>query len=212
MAAARRPSPLEHFGWTEIFRHADKQELYSEKFWNEVKNRPLAENFSKGFSESGTRQGIEKFLFVDQQTHLLDEFLVKVDRLSMAHSLEVRPPFLDHRLVEFASEIPMKYKLKGWTTKWILRRLMKGRLPRKTLQGGKKGFSPPTATWLATDLLEYARSKFSPERLRDIPYLNPNYPQNLLERHVRKEHNFARRLWPLLMFVEWYDRKVLKRA
>ncbi len=212
ISAVGNPSPLEHFGWTAIFRPQDKKELYRPEFWDQVAGRSLAENFEKAFSEAGSREGLEKFLYVDQKTHLLDEFLVKVDRLSMAHSLEVRPPFLDHRMVELAAEIPMKYKLRGWTMKWLLRKLMKGRLPESILKGEKKGFSPPIASWLAGDLLGYVRAKFSPDRIRDIPFFNPDYPLRLLERHLKKEQNHSRKLWPLLMFVEWYDRKVLNRA
>lgn len=211
VAAAKRPSPLEHFGWTEVFRPEVKRELYSKDFNVAVANRPLAENFVDAYQDGASRSGLERFLYVDQKTHLLDEFLVKVDRLSMWHSLEVRPPFLDHRIVEFAAEIPWKYKIRGWTTKFLIRRLMKGRLPAYITNGAKKGFSPPMATWLATDLLEYARKKFSPDRLKDNPYLDNHYPGKLLEQHVNRQTNLARRLWTLLMFVEWYDRKVLRR-
>lgn len=211
VAAARRASPLEHFGWTEIFKPEIKERLYSAEFLNEVRSRPLAESYVRAYSRAGDRKGLERFLFVDQNTHLLDEFLVKVDRLSMAHSLEVRPPFLDYRLVELAVNIPMKYKIKGITTKYLIRRLMKGRLPNEITYGAKKGFAPPIARWLATDLLSYAQHKFSPDRLRQIPFLNPNFPGQLLEQHVKRQTNLGRRLWTLLMFVEWYDRKVLKR-
>ncbi len=211
VAVADRPSPLEHFGWTEIFRRDVKKDLYSKHFWDEVGGRPLAESFVRAFEGAETREGLEKFLYVDQNTHLLDEFLVKVDRLSMAHSLEVRPPFLDHRLVEFAAEIPMPYKVKGITTKYLIRRLMKGRLPEYITSGAKKGFSPPMATWLATDLLEWARHKFDPKRLKDNPYLNPEFPMQMLDAHLKRKTNLARRLWTLLMFVAWYDRKVLGR-
>jgi len=211
VAAARRPAPLAHFGWTEIFRPEIKKELYSKQFWSQVGQRPLAESYTTPYETAGRRQGLEKFLYMDQKTHLVDEFLVKVDRLSMAHSLEVRPPFLDHRLVEFSAEIPFEFKLKGWSTKHILRKLMTGRLPGYIIKGAKKGFSPPMARWLATDLLEYTRFKFSPDRLRENPFLNPHTPMRLLDQHLNRKTNLARRLWTLLMFVEWYDRKVLGR-
>jgi asparagine synthase (glutamine-hydrolysing) len=209
--AAHRHSPLEHFGWTEVFRPSFKEHLYSRNFWERTRERPLAESFVKAWNDSGPRKGLERFLYVDQNTHLLDEFLVKVDRLSMANSLEVRPPFLDHRVVEWAAQVPMNHKIRGLTTKFLLRRLMKGRLPSIITSGAKKGFSPPTARWLAEDLQPYVRRKFSPERLRDNPYLDPNYPLHVYEKHLSKKTNLGRRLWALLMFVEWYDRKVLGR-
>lgn len=209
--AAHRNSPLEHFGWTEIFRPAVKEQLYSSSFWNETKNRALAENYEAAWAGAKGRTGLERFLYVDQRTHLQDEFLVKVDRLSMAHSLEVRPPFLDHRIVEFAAEIPFHYKIRGFTLKYLLRRLMKGRLPGYIVNGAKKGFAPPMARWLATDLKSYVEKKFAPGRLKDNPYLNADMPMKLFHAHLNKKSNLARRLWTLLMFVEWYDRKVLGR-
>lgn len=211
VAAAKRSSPYEHYGWTEIFGPLHRERLYSTVLKDSVKEEVLAQNFVRAYEEAAPRQGLERFLYVDQKTHLADEFLVKVDRMSMANSLEVRPPFLDHRIVEFAADIPARYKLKGMTTKYILRRLMKGRLPDEIIHGAKKGFAPPTATWLATDLRDYVKKKFSPDRIKDIPYLNPEYPAQLLEQHVQKRSNLGRRLWALLMFVEWYDRKVLGR-
>jgi asparagine synthase (glutamine-hydrolysing) len=129
----------------------------------------------------------------------------------MAHSLEVRPPFLDHRIVELAAEIPFHYKIRGFTLKYILRRLMKGRLPDYIINGAKKGFAPPMARWLTTDLRSYVEKKLSPERLKDNPYLNPETPIKLFQTHLNKKSNLARRLWTLLMFVEWYDRKILGR-
>ena len=86
---------------------------------------------------------------------------------------------------------------------------MKGRLPEAILTGAKKGFAPPMATWLSTDLLPWARKKLSASNLKDNPYLNPEFPMQLLDEHLKRKTNLARRLWTLLMFVEWYDRKVL---
>jgi len=201
--SASRPSPMEHFGWTELFREDMKARLMSPALKAAVAGHSAAESFVRAFDEAGNRKGIERFLYVDQKTHLPDEFLVKVDRLSMAHSLEVRPPLLDHRLVEFAAEVPEHYKLRGLTTKWLIRRLMKGRLPASILNGSKKGFGSPMPSWIRGPLLPYMRDRFSPKTLRDNPYLNPEEPMRLLNLFLGGRQELARRLWSLLMFVEW---------
>jgi asparagine synthase (glutamine-hydrolysing) len=212
VASAGRPSPLEHFGWTEVYTPAIKHELYSPEFLALTRGHDPAESYRQAYAEAGARGDMEKFLYVDQKTHLLDEFLVKVDRLSMVNSMEVRPPFLDHRLVEWALKIPFDLKIRRGVTKYILRRLFRDRLPAPIIGGPKKGFSPPISRWLAGELLPYARRKLSPEHLKAIPLLNPQAPGRLLEAHVARRANMGRKLWTILMFVEWYDRKVLKRA
>jgi asparagine synthase (glutamine-hydrolysing) len=143
---------------------------------------------------------------LDQRTHLLDEYLVKVDRLSMAHSLEVRVPFLDKDLVEFATEIPIEYKLGGWTTKRIIRRLMRGRLPNAVLKGKKKGFTPPLARWLAGDLKNWAADRLSPERVKATGVLNPDFPLRLLSEHAERRADHHRRLWTILCFMGWFEK------
>ncbi len=209
--SASLPSPLEHFGWTELFKPDVKGRLMSPALRAQVDGHASTDSFVKAFDGAGRRQGLERFLYVDQQTHLPDEFLVKVDRLSMAHSLEVRPPFLDNRLVEFAAEIPEHYKLRGMTTKWILRRLMKGRLPAQVLSGSKKGFGSPMSSWIRGPLLAFMRERFAPARLRANPFLNPEEPSRLLEQCLAGRPELARRLWSLLMFVEWHERHVQGR-
>jgi len=207
MRSAGRKSPLEHFGWTELFREDVKGRLKSPLLTEAARGHSASESFERAWASAGRRRGLERFLYVDQQTHLPDEFLVKIDRLSMAHSLEVRPPFLDVRLVEFAAEIPEIYKLKGWTTKWLIRRLMKGRLPESTLAGTKRGFGSPMANWMSGPLLKFARQRFAPSRVRENPFVNPEEPMRLLDAFLSGKRELARRLWSLLVLLEWYERK-----
>ena len=97
------------------------------------------------------------YLWFDQKYFLPDDILAKVDRISMAHSIEVRPPFLDHRIVEFAARLPENMKVAGATQKVILRRLMKNRLPDEVLQRKKIGFDIPAHEWLRGPLLPLLR-------------------------------------------------------
>ena len=141
---------------------------------------------------------------MDQKTYLLDQFLVKSDRMSMASSLEVRVPILDHRLVEFAASIPARYKLKGLTTKWALRRLMKGKLPEGIVRGSKKGFSPPIPSWIAGSLKSFLEEMLSEESIRKTGLLEPRAVTRLMKEHFEKKKDHHRRLWAVLNFILWH--------
>jgi asparagine synthase (glutamine-hydrolysing) len=206
LRAARRPQPRAHFGWQEMFSPEEKAALFRPDAWRRMAEHDPAESFVRAHGEAGAREDLEKMLFVDQRTHLLDEYLVKVDRVSMAHSLEVRVPFLDRALVEFAAGIPMAYKLCGFTTKYLLRRLMRDRLPEAVVKMTKKGFSAPLAHWLAGDWLSWARERLSPDRVKRTGVLHPELPLRLLEEHASRKRDNYRRLWILLSFMGWFEK------
>ncbi len=206
LRAASRPQPRAHFGWHEMMLPEEKPQLYTEDFWRKVQPSAPEESFVRAFDEASARADLERMLFVDQRTHLLDEYLVKVDRLSMAHSLEVRVPFLDRGMVEFAAEIPAAYKIAGFNTKYIIRRLMKGRLPDAVLHGKKKGFTPPLGKWLIEDVRDWAEERLSPERVARTRILNPEEPRRLLQEHVARRKDNFRRLWTILSFMQWYEK------
>lgn len=197
--------PLErtHFAWKEIFNEEEKKMIYSDSFLKEKNGHDGFETFKKNFEKVGNGIELEKLLFVDQNTYLLDEFLVKSDRMSMAHSLEVRVPILDHRIVEFASEIPAKYKLRGMTTKWALRKLMENKLPKQIISGTKKGFSPPLPSWLADKLKPFLQECLSENALRKTNILKYSAICQLMDEHFERKVDHHRRLWAVLNFVLW---------
>jgi asparagine synthase (glutamine-hydrolysing) len=207
LAAANRPQPAAHFGWQEILTHQDKAAFYVPEFRHQVAGHPAWGSFERAYREAGARTPLERLLYVDQRTFLADEYLVKVDRLSMAHSLEVRPPFLDHRLVEFAATIPHEFKIRGWTTKYLIRRLMRGRLPEEILQGAKKGFSPPMPFWLADGALAtHVRKVFESGVFESTKMLRGAYALKLLEDHKARRSNNARKIWTLFMLALWLEK------
>ncbi len=197
-----------HFAWKEIFDESDKKKLYSADWLAQRNSRDGYESFKKLFESLGGGVELEKLLFVDQKTYLLDQFLVKSDRMSMAHSLEVRVPILDHRLVEFAAEIPARYKLKGFTTKWILRKLMEGKLPPEIVSGAKKGFSPPIPRWISGPLKPFVQEVLSESSIRKTGLLEPKFVQQILTEHFDRKQDHHRRIWAILNFVLWHERWV----
>ncbi|PRA58945.1 MULTISPECIES: asparagine synthase (glutamine-hydrolyzing) [Pseudomonas] len=143
----------------------------------------------------------------DTLSYLPDDILAKVDRAAMAVSLETRVPFLDHRIVEFASSLPMSFKIRNGNTKWILRQLLDRYVPRELIERPKMGFGIPLHEWLRGPLREWAEALLDPQRLASEGYFEPSPIRAIWERHLRGQGNYQHQLWPVLMFQAWLDRK-----
>ncbi len=148
---------------------------------------------------------VERMQSIDTQLYLAEDILTKVDRASMAVSLEVRAPFLDPRVAEFAAALPSSYKLRGRKTKYILKRAIQDDLPSFVTRRGKKGFGVPVAEWLKDNLRPLARDLLSPERVRRAGVFNPAYVTRLQDEHERGVANHRKLLWTLLMFELWHE-------
>jgi len=142
---------------------------------------------------------------LDTRLYLAEDILTKVDRASMAVSLEVRAPFLDPRVAEFAASLPCNYKLRRHKTKYILKRAVAGMLPPFVTRRGKKGFGVPVAEWLKFKLRPLARDLLSPERVRRAGVFNPAFITKLQDEHERGVANHRKLLWTLLMFELWHE-------
>ena len=142
---------------------------------------------------------------IDTRMYLAEDILTKVDRASMAVSLEVRAPFLDPRVAEFAASLPCRYKLHGHKTKYILKKAVKELLPPFVTRRGKKGFGVPVAEWLKDNLRPLARDLLSPERVRRAGVFNPAFVARLQDEHERGVANHRKLLWTLLMFELWHE-------
>jgi asparagine synthase (glutamine-hydrolysing) len=142
---------------------------------------------------------------VDTRLYLAEDILTKVDRASMAVSLEVRAPFLDPKVAEFAASLPCNYKLRGQKTKYILKKAIADLLPAAVARRGKKGFGVPVAEWLKLKLRPLARDLLSPERVRRAGVFDPVYVSRLQDEHERGIANHRKLLWTLLMFELWHE-------
>jgi asparagine synthase (glutamine-hydrolysing) len=148
---------------------------------------------------------VERMQSLDTRLYLAEDILTKVDRASMAVSLEVRAPFLDPRVAEYAASLPVNYKLRGRTTKYILKRAVSDLLPPFVTRRGKKGFGVPVAEWLKGRLRPLARDLLSPARIRKAGLFNADYVQRLQDEHERGAANHRKLLWTLLMFELWHE-------
>jgi asparagine synthase (glutamine-hydrolysing) len=148
---------------------------------------------------------VERMQYLDTKLYLAEDILGKVDRTSMAVSLEVRAPFLDKRVVEYAASLPSSYKLHGRSTKYILKRAVAPLLPPFVTRRGKKGFGVPVADWLKGRLRPLARDLLAPARLRRIGLFDPDYVARLQDEHERGVANHRKTLWTLLVFALWHE-------
>jgi asparagine synthase (glutamine-hydrolysing) len=150
--------------------------------------------------------GIDRFLLFDQRYYLPDDILYKVDRMSMAHSMEVRPPFLDHRIVEFAAALPEAYKVRGSELKFILRELMKGKLPRSILYRKKSGFDIPAHDWFRGLLKPLLLDTVTEAAVEQTGLLRWQGIQAVIRDHLERRANLGYHLWGLLILFLWLKR------
>jgi asparagine synthase (glutamine-hydrolysing) len=196
----RHPRDLEHARWLVFWDVSERRELYTPDAHARVADRDCFGHYH-GLLREGTEHGftgLDRQLYADVRGYLADDILAKVDRASMAVSLEVRVPFLDHEVVEMAMGIPGDRKLRGSTTKWILREAFAAQLPPSIQRRGKEGFSIPMKQWLARDLLPMMRDLLSTERLAARGLFQPAEVERLMSEHVAGRQNHAHRLWCLM--------------
>jgi asparagine synthase (glutamine-hydrolysing) len=154
----------------------------------------------------GDGGAVSRYLRVDQNYYLPDDILYKTDRMSMAHSLEVRPPFLDHRIVEFAASLPEHLKIRGFTQKYILKELMRGKLPASVLERKKTGFDIPTHDWFRGVLRGLLLDTLTPEAIEATKIFDKRAIQALIRDHMERRANVGYHLWGLLTLFLWIKR------
>ena len=195
-----------------LFERGLRDRLYSPDFARDVgQYHPLA-RFRAIRSSCPSPDPVDRALLVDVQTYLLDDILTKVDRMSMAVSLEARVPLLDHHLVEFAASVPVDLKIRGGRGKYLLRRFLQGRVPQAVVDRPKQGFSIPTAEWLRGPLAPMTSDLLLGPTFRSRGIFSPAEVGRLWQEHRSGRRDHRHRLWSLLMLELWFRQFVDGRA
>lgn len=203
-----------HGRWKTIMNSTDRRSIYSNSFNQSLQenfNDPVFDHWKQHFPKQ-LRDNLTYYQYLDIKTYLVDNNLTKVDRMSMAHSLEVRIPFLDLKVFETAMALPAKFRVDGFKTKALLRQLMDKRIPPVTAMKKKLGFGVPLNVWFQHELRPYLEDTLHPDRVRNVPYLNPEGVQMLMDEHFRSKKNRNRQLWNLVCFMKWFEESELSGA
>jgi asparagine synthase (glutamine-hydrolysing) len=178
-------------------------QIFSEPFQNGL-DRTWLDAFTGRFHDPGIADVLNKMLYFDTRTWLVDNLLTKADKMSMAPSLELRCPFLDYRLVEFCAALPVRYKIRGFQKKFLLKRAMEGRLPKEILHRKKVGFPTPLKLMFQGSMAGYAADLLGSEKFRSRGIFDAGKVTALLERHRKGEADNHRELWQLVVLEEWF--------
>ena len=179
-----------------------KPALINADVWTSLGGYDSAEVLRYHYNRANTADPLSRIQYVDIKTYLVDDILTKVDRASMANSLEVRCPILDHKLMELIAQIPSGMKLRNGVGKYIFKKTLERVLPSEVLTRKKKGFAVPVEQWFRGELKEFAHEAIV-ERQDDA--LNPVFLKNCWNQHQRGQRDWSALLWCVLMFRAWQD-------
>ncbi len=199
------PPEIANIIWWGAYPPREKAKLFSPTLSQAISADPYSP-VAFHLANCSAQDYLDRLFYLDLKLYLQDDLLVKVDRMSMANSLEIRVPFLDYTFVEFAARIPHQFKLKGLETKFVLKKAMQGRLPPEIFRRKKIGFDIPLGAWIRHDLKDFVLDVLSPSGLKKHGFFNQNYIAHILQEHFRGQHNHRQLLWPIIIFQFWYDR------
>jgi asparagine synthase (glutamine-hydrolysing) len=188
-----------------VFTRLAKASLYTHDFRRLTGGASHAPGAFRARAErAGSRDALDRLLYLDSKTYLPGDILTKVDRMSMAASLEARVPLLDHKLIEFVGRIPSSLKMKGLVTKHIFKRAVRGLVPSEILDRPKQGFGVPVEHWINLQLRDRLRGTLTEARTLQRGLTDPAYVALLLEEHGRGRRDHSTRLWALFMLELWH--------
>lgn len=201
------PRDLENLRWQTFLAGSDKERLYSPGFRDQVRDNDPYQRMRQLRREAGGLPRLEREGYVDLNCYLVDDIMVKVDRMSMANSLEARAPFLDQEFVEVACRIPAGLKLAGGRSKAIMRRALADLYPPEILaRRDKQGFSIPIKNWLRRELKDLLLANLSSDQVKKRGYFQPAQVGRLISEHLGGRSNHSHKLWPLLVLELWQKR------
>jgi asparagine synthase (glutamine-hydrolysing) len=203
-----RTSVEAYFHSMSILSSPMRERLFSGRFKSELAGYSAEQVFDRHAANAPTDDPLALIQYIDMKTYLVGDINTKVDRASMAHSLEVREPLMDHELVEWMASLPSSLKIRGQEGKYLLKKAMEPQLPDSILYRPKMGFAVPLARWFRGPLRQRLRDAILGPRLADTGWFDRNYLEHLIDAHQSGVRDYSAPLWTLMMF-EAFLRNVL---
>jgi asparagine synthase (glutamine-hydrolysing) len=185
------------------FFNRNKAKLYSTQFAQSVEITISPRRIKELFSHVADQPALNKMLYIDTKTWLPDDLLIKADKISMANSLELRVPFLDHKVLEFAAGLPINYKVRGFTTKYILKEALQGRIPQPIISRKKTGFPIPVESWITNELSGFVHDVLMDRRTLDRGYFEREFIEAMIKDGQQRE-KYAANIFSLVILELWH--------
>jgi len=199
-------NPLQaHYFWNGSLSEEEKLSLYSSELREKLSSCDTFNLFDNLAGHSRFTNPLDFFMYADQKTYLTDDILVKVDRMSMAHGLEVRSPLLDTQIISLSYQIPLRFKIRLGRKKYILKRLLSQMIPRELTSNTKKGFSIPLQKWFRGELKDFLRAALQAQTFTQLGFFNPESLNNLMNSHFTAKANHGSILWSLMCLSIWNE-------
>jgi asparagine synthase (glutamine-hydrolysing) len=200
---AGAPADIEQYRWMTFLSAAAKRRLYTARFRDGLVHADVYRPVRDALRRAGGDDLLNRQLYADLCVYLADDILVKVDRMSMATSLETRAPFLDTEVMELAFSMPGHLKIRDGQRKFVLKRALQGQVPQRILDRKKEGFSIPMKNWLRKELVPLMESLLSEERLTARGLIEPSAVRRMIDQHKAGRANHAHVLFSLMVFERW---------
>jgi asparagine synthase (glutamine-hydrolysing) len=194
------------------FQDADLEQVLEPHVWYSVRQIWGKNEVQRYLDEASTSEQLTQKLYADVKTTLVSEMLTKVDRMTMAHGLEARVPFLDHHLVEWSFTVPGVHKLSNGSGKRLIKEAMAGDLPAEVLHRPKQGFNVPMKHWMKSDLREFVRDNLTASHIRRRGHFSPQVVEGIVNDHFSGKRDASNKIFAMLMLELWYQKFVDQRA
>jgi len=206
IGAASLPPVQRYLRWVSAFDEQSKIDLYSDDFRQQTAGFSTPDVIRPWFAKANGAGIVDASLLTDTMTYLPNDLLVKMDIASMTVSLEARSPFLDHHLMEFAASLPEELKLRGMTTKYLLKQVLKKIVPAENLTRRKMGFGVPIGQWFRGSMQQFLRETVLSEKALGRGLFRPDRVRAIIDEHAEGRNDHSHRLWSLLMLELWFER------
>jgi asparagine synthase (glutamine-hydrolysing) len=205
LAGMRYDDGKRHFAWLGSFMPEEQRELLSPEALSRVSLESTYDIIDSYLAQIERHEDLDGIIYLYCKIYLQDDIHVKVDRTSMACGLEARAPFMDFNVVNLLCSLPNRWKLHGFTTKYLFKKAMENFLPKEVIHRRKKGFGVPIAEWLKGPLKATLLELLSEKRLKEQGIFNPDHVNLLLRQHFEGKRDNRKRLWTLFMFQKWWE-------